>query len=69
MDREMSGEEIRANLEYGRQAEKVILHAVDLIREADPKAAQKLLENPDYIDLLLTRTKLEARLKELELGE
>jgi gamma-glutamyl phosphate reductase len=66
MDRKMSAEELRANLEYGLKAEKVILHAVDLIREADPKAAQKLLENPDYIELLVTRTKLEARLKELE---
>lgn len=65
----MSAEEIKTNLEYGRQAEKVILHAVELIREANPKAAQKLLENPDYIDLLLTRNKLEARLKELESGE
>ena len=43
MDRKMSAEELRANLEYGLKAEKVILHAVDLIREADPKAAQKLL--------------------------
>ncbi len=65
----MSAEEIKTNLEYGRQAEKVILHAVELIREADPKAAQKLLENPDYIELLVTRNKLEARLKELESEE
>jgi len=65
MDRKMSDEEIKTNLEYGRQAEKVILHAVELIRESDPKAAQKLLEHPDYLELLITRTKLEAALDEL----
>ena len=64
----MSIKEIKANLEYGRQAEKEVLHAVDLIREADPKAAQALLEHPDYLNLLITRNKLEARLKELEAG-
>ena len=64
----MKVEEIRANLEYGRQAEKVVLHAVDLIREVDPKAAQELLEHPDYLDLLITRNKLETQLKELEAG-
>lgn len=64
----MSVEEIRTNLEYGRQAEKVVLNAVDLIREIDPKAAQELLEHPDYINLLITRSKLEAHLKELESG-
>ena len=68
MDRKMNVEEIRANLEYGRQAEKVVLHAVDLIREVDPKAAQALLEHPDYLDLLITRNKLETQLKELEAG-
>ena len=62
----MTAEEIRANLEYGRQAERVVLNAVDLIREVDPKAAQKLLEHPDYIELLVTRNKLETRLSELE---
>lgn len=62
----MNAEAIRANLEYGRQAERVILNAVDLIREVDPDAAQKLLEDPDYIELLVTRNKLETRLKELE---
>jgi hypothetical protein len=62
----MTAQEIRANLEYSRQAERVVLNAVDLIREIDPKAAQKLLEDPDYIKLLLTRSKLEARLDELE---
>ena len=62
----MTAEEIRANLEYGRQAERVVLNAVDLIREVDPKAAQKLLEDPDYIELLVTRNKLETRLSELE---
>ena len=66
MDRKMNVEEIRANLEYSRQAERVVLNAVDLIREIDPKAAQKLLEDPDYIELLITRSKLEAHLKELE---
>ena len=65
----MTADEIRVNLEYSRQAERVVLNAVDLIREADPKAAQKLLEDPDYIELLLTRSKLEAHLKELEVGE
>jgi len=69
MDRKMTADEIRVNLEYSRQAERVVLNAVDLIREADPKAAQKLLEDPDYIELLLTRSKLEAHLKELEVGE
>ena len=64
----MKVEEIKANLEYGRQAEKEVLHAVELIREADPKAAQELLEHPDYLDLLITRNKLEAQLKELEAG-
>jgi gamma-glutamyl phosphate reductase len=64
----MNVEEIKANLEYGRQAEKVVLHAVEIIRETDPKVAQELLEHPDYIDLLITRSKLEARLKELESG-
>ena len=64
----MKVEEIRANLEYGRQAEKEVLHAVELIREADPEAAQALLEHPDYLDLLITRNKLEAQLKELEAG-
>ena len=68
MDRKMNVEEIRANLEYGRQAEKVVLHAVDLIREIYPEAAQELLEHPDYINLLITRSKLEAHLKELESG-
>jgi hypothetical protein len=60
----MSVDEIKTNLEYGRQAEKVILHAVDLIRETDPKAAQKLLEHPDYLEILLTRTKLEGFLNQ-----
>ena len=68
MARKMSAEEIKANLEYGRQAEKVVLNAVDLIREIDPEAAQELLEHPDYINLLITRSKLEAQLKELEAG-
>lgn len=68
MDRKMTAREIRANLEYGRQAEKVVLNAVDLIREFDPQAAQKLLEDPDYIELLITRSKLEASLKKLEEG-
>jgi hypothetical protein len=63
----MNAEAIRANLEYGRQAERVILNAVDLIRDVDPGAAQKLLEDPDYIELLVTRNKLETRLKKLEL--
>ena len=62
----MTAEEIRANLEYSRQAERVVLNAVDSIREVDPKAAQKLLEDPDYIELLVTRNKLENRLSELE---
>ena len=62
----MTAEEIRTNLEYGRQEEKVVLNAVDLIREIDPKAAQKLLEDPDYIELLITRSKLEASLRALE---
>jgi len=62
----MSANEIRTNLEYGRQAEKVVLNAVELIREIDPKAAQELLEHPDYIELLITRNKLEASLKKLE---
>ena len=62
MDRKLSIEEIKANLEYGLQAEKAILHAVELIRETDPKEAQKLLEHPDYLELLITRTKLEALL-------
>ena len=66
MDREMNAAEIRANLEYGRQAEKVVLNAVALIREIDPKAAQELLEHPDYLELLITRNKLEASLKKLE---
>ena len=65
----MTVEEIRVNLEYSRQAERVVLNAVDLIREIDPKAAQKLLEHPDYIDLLITRSKLEADLKDLESRE
>ena len=64
MDGKMSMAEIKTNLEYGRQAEKVILHAVDLIRETDPKAAQKLLEHPDYLEILLTRTKLEGFLNQ-----
>jgi hypothetical protein len=64
MDGKMSVDEIKTNLEYGRQAEKVILHAVDLIRETDPKAAQKLLEHPDYLEILLTRTKLEGFLNQ-----
>ena len=64
MDGKMNNDAIRANLEYGRQAEKVILHAVDAIRETDPKAAQKLLEHPDYLELLITRTKLEGLLNE-----
>ena len=62
----MNAEEIRANLEYGRKAERVVLNAVDLIREIDPKAAQELLEDPDYIELLVTRTKLENQLNKLE---
>lgn len=62
----MNAEEIRANLEYGRKAERVVLNAVDLIREIDPKAAQELLEDPDYIELLVTRTKLENLLNKLE---
>ena len=62
----MNAEEIRANIEYGRKAERVVLNAVDLIREIDPKAAQELLEDPDYIELLVTRTKLENQLNKLE---
>lgn len=66
MDKNITADEIRANLEYGLKAEKVVLNAVALIREIDPMAAQKLLEDPDYLEILLTRNKLEARLKELK---
>ena len=66
MDKNITADEIRANLEYGLKAEKVVLNAVALIREIDPLAAQKLLEDPDYLEILLTRNKLEARLKELK---
>jgi hypothetical protein len=64
MDDIISNEEIKARLEYGRKAEKVILEAVATIRESDPLAAQKLLQHPDYLELLITRTKLESRMKE-----
>jgi len=62
----MTANEIRANLEYGHQAEKVVMNAVGLIREIDPLAAQRLLEDPDYLEILITRNKLEARLRALE---
>ena len=63
MDSKNDIDEIKANLEYGRKAEKVILDAVAIIRETDPLAAQKLLQHPDYLEMLITRTKLESRLK------
>ncbi len=66
MDKNITADEIRANLEYGLKAEKVVLNAVALIREIDPMAAQKLLEDPDYLEILITRNKLEARLRTLE---